>query len=1270
MSREILANLKTHYYSEALKELNYSSHVDVNKIYDSVLQAITSYTTYEVYKSKNLEKINFLLENVFSNYGIYPDLKNLGSFLSSYGSVDESVDSYSFFIFSDLVIKFTSYCSNKEFVGFETKNSNYEPSFTEFDFFCNSYKLLEEEMPFHVFVTLLLDCLEGIHRIVSPNTEQFCSLFGVSGISDVKPIEDTNSFTVVLETYSDNYDVLKNFIQVISDDYAFSRSSNTLLAKNDEHLFFKLYTKNLLSNTNEIVHFDTLFLFDKLGGLDDFFSAGFKETLVTVITDSDYVPEVTQTILKYSSETKLLNTDGTSKGILESIYPGINFSETDKKKIQEEVLLKRAKANVEEAYSKGNDVNNLVSSISSLSISEKFKTLEKAFKLTFLMTKNQKETLTDLEELYSKAKKENSKVNVLDTDVCNLVLATVYFLFAISKENKNYVSKMTTEVEIENLRKTLKGEIRQIPGFLETTQATNIGWNPQLKMLDGNFAKYYANLYNFVTGSANPYNQILNDAKYTSMQTMVLNGRTNFIKKMNEQNYLDKIDSYFYDPRSSNIDSTKKDMSIYNLIKNVGNLFAELENPIEFKVYSEGLSFSLDLSAMLTNTCLEMASAALLELYMYFFTKKVFRYSVLENGIKVKKELSIADIYFELNSLVKLLELCEQNGLSPQMLSEEIKNIKENKMAADPANKRSILYFLDSEGFFALNGLSSIGTSVSDELFSLFGIPKSGTASSTASLNAFLKKKAEENNATLTGTPFSYNLYSNNKKYWYLFNYIKNKTSHDDSECCNFYDPTKTSTTINNLTTAEKVFCFLLSLKDSQNSVLANNSFSDFIPLMVSFKKMLPTLPTALTNSNKDELSFDYYNLFKTNYSNTKNFPFFDLINNCATSPLFLTWEKAISANAVLFSKAALENRQALSNVFASNNVSPMLDTMARLLPTTMLLKIKFGLSFVPMLKQLVAWLDLSLEATVVALKEYVAQYKKDMRGAYELYEWQVLESRYANRIYAVNSMIDILVESIPSYSFCINNGSITTTQLGFDLFQRITTDISNASEDSKDSSFPSGNGGNVVKLNNPNVNSSDSDTNTSQKLLINALAGVLKNKTVTYISQAEDNSLDQNYLSVSTNSLEELPTVLINSDYDFIKAVELNKGNVKVSIPAGTVISDFADFIKPTKNVSELNAVSQIVNSFKLNSIKNQLDNFTGNNPEELNKLLVDVNIDSGINFSDSGYISSIDFSKTNSKQLFDAISNFNYTDFVNFKFTNHKILESFDETPKDGEK
>ena len=105
-------------------------------------------------------------------------------------------------------------------------------------------------MPFHVFVTLLLDCLEGIHRIVSPNTEQFCSLFGVSGISNVKPIEDTNSFTVVLETYSDNYDVLKNYIQVISDDYAFSRSSNTLLAKNDEHLFFKLYTKNLLSNNS------------------------------------------------------------------------------------------------------------------------------------------------------------------------------------------------------------------------------------------------------------------------------------------------------------------------------------------------------------------------------------------------------------------------------------------------------------------------------------------------------------------------------------------------------------------------------------------------------------------------------------------------------------------------------------------------------------------------------------------------------------------------------------------------------------------------------------------------------------------------------------------------------------------------------------------------------------------------------------------------------------------------------------------------------------
>lgn len=1267
MNRENLISLKNFYFGEALKESNYSSYVDINKIFDTVFQPVTSYTTFEIKKSKNLEKLNFLLENIYSHFGLYPDLKNLGSFLSSYGSTDESVDTYSFFVFADLVAKFSSYCSNEEFVGFETKNSNYVPSVVEFDFFCNSFKLLETEMPFHVYISLVLNYLEGIHKIVSPNTEQFCSLFGVSSISYVKRKETISSYINVLNEFSDDYDLLKIFIETLINDYSFTRSSNILMSKNDEHLFFKLYTKNLLSNMNDIIHLNTVFLFDKFDELIYLFTEEFKTTLAELIIDSDYVTEVTQNVLKFSGETKLFNEDGSSKGILESIYPDINFSELDKKKIQERVLLEKAKANVDEAMSKGNDVTKLVDSISGLNISEKLRTLEKAFKLTFLMTKNQKETLIDLEELYVKAKKANTSVNSVDSDVCNLVLATVYFLFAISKENKNYVSKMTSEAEIEKLRKTLNGEIRQIPGFLETTQATNIGWNPQLKMLDNSFAKFYANLYNFVTGSKNPYNQVLNDTKYNSMQKMVLNGRTNFINKMNEQNYLDKIDSYFYDPRTSNIDPTKKDMSIYNLIKNIGNLFAELENPIEFKAYSEGINFTLDLSAMLNNTCLEMASAALLELYMYLFTKKVFRYSVLENGVKVKKELSISDIYFELNSLVRLLELCEQNGLSPQTLADELKNIKENKMAPDPANKNSILYFLDSEGFFALNGFSSIGTSTSDELFSLLGATKSGTASTTDSIKAFLTKKAKENNATLTGTPFSFNLCSNDKRYWYLFNFLKNKIAYDDSSVCNFYDPTTTTTLVNNLTSAEKVFCFLLSLKDSKNSVLATNSFSSYIPVMSAFKNLIPTLPNALTNANKNEITFDYYAAFNNNYDSSKNVAFFNLINNCISDPLFLSWEKGISASLLIFSKNALENRQALSNVFASNSISPMLDTMARLLPTTMLLKVKLGLSFVPMLKQLVAWLDLTLETTVVALKEYLAKYKKDMQEAYELYEWQVLQNKYADRIYAVNVMIDILVESIPSYSFCINNGSITTTQLGFDLFQRITNDISLASASSK----TIGNSGSQnLQLNNPNITGSDYDSNSSQKLLINALAGVLKNKTVSFLSQENDSSLEQNLLYVSNNSLEEPKIVEINSDYDFIKAVELNKGNVKVTIPSGTIISDFADFIKPTKDSSELTAISQIVNSFKLNSIKNQLDNFSSNNPEELNKMLVDVNIDSGINFSDAGYISSIDFTKTNSKQLFDAISNFNYTDFINFKFTNYKLLESFDAIPKDGEK
>ena len=67
-----------------------------------------------------------------------------------------------------------------------------------------------------------------------------------------------------------------------------------------------------------------------------------------------------------------------------------------------------------------------------------------------------------------------------------------------------------------------------LDGYLETTQAVNIGWNPQLKMLNNDFTKFFANLYNFITGSKNPYSVFLKDDDHNKMQDSVLKGRKAF----------------------------------------------------------------------------------------------------------------------------------------------------------------------------------------------------------------------------------------------------------------------------------------------------------------------------------------------------------------------------------------------------------------------------------------------------------------------------------------------------------------------------------------------------------------------------------------------------------------------------------------------------------------------------------------------------------------------------------------------------------------------
>jgi len=147
--------------------------------------------------------------------------------------------------------------------------------------------------------------------------------------------------------------------------------------------------------------------------------------------------------------------------------------------------------------------------------------------------------------------------------MCNLILMAVYLIFALTYDDGDLTKRMAVSSELEKIKKEFsKNEVKKIDGYLDVTQAVNIGWNPQLKMLNNDFTKFYANLYNFITGSKNPYSVFLKDDDYNKMQDSVLKGRKAFLDELNStgdnSKHIEKLKKYFYEPREQKNPKKKK----------------------------------------------------------------------------------------------------------------------------------------------------------------------------------------------------------------------------------------------------------------------------------------------------------------------------------------------------------------------------------------------------------------------------------------------------------------------------------------------------------------------------------------------------------------------------------------------------------------------------------------------------------------------------------------------------------------------------------------
>ena len=1244
-----------------LRQFDFVGSFSVFPAADNKIIPINSGTFDKDLKNADFLKINDFLDLFLSHFGINNNFSNLKEELARLGPFKESIDTISFFLFSNYIIKLSERVLNFNFSGFETKIYKNDLLKKEIELLAASVSFFDDDRSFHIYFSALMSSFERFFG----SEKNFVLDYDFNGITDVIEKEQTSFDSRFKEKrLNASTDLLQSFIDFILNNYEFkSVVSSQSITKNDDSLFFKVYKSNVEKNKNDVLYNDSVYLLDQSNFFSSFFSDAFSALIFELFSSASFFQESIKVNIQQEGKTREFAID--SQDVIKQLYNDkITITETDVKAINTLFLKEEAQKNLEAALAKADKLDNLLKNIDTAPVSGRFKVLQEAFKIVFLMKENQETSLIELEKIYYNAKKQNS-FNAFDPELCNLILMAVYLIFALSYDDGDLTKRMAVSSELEKIKKEFsKNEVKKIDGYLNVTQAVNIGWNPQLKMLNNDFTKFYANLYNFITGSKNPYSDFLKDDNYNKMQDSVLKGRKEFLDELNStgdnSKHIDKLKKYFYEPRGQKNPREKKKMSIYNVIKNVGLLFSELENPIEFKVYQEGLSFTLDLAAALNNTCLEIASTAILELYTFLFTKKVIYYKV---GTEEKK-LSIADIYFELNTIIRILELASLNGVSNDDLERELKNLKDNKLKPNPANKNSLIYWLDSEGFFALSGFSTLPSSFGKELSTLIGLDYN-TLLKPEKIKEYLSK--ESSSKVSLNNPFSFNA-ERDCSHSVLFKYIKQKIFYDETKVCNFYDINILNSEIAELSDSELVYCFMI---ENINFIGSENGKGKIVPTALSayisefnrstkeaFSSKKPEIGT------KRDVETRYYQFFQQQLVDMDSF--YSFAANVLNLSEFKNWKGKLFDSSIKFSAASLENKKAFEILIINSDISPMLDTICRLLPTTKLLQSGFNINLAEPLKKLVAWMDEAIAISVSSLKEFTAQYRKEMNESYTLFKYQLLAEKFSARIFAVNSLIDIVVESIPSYTFCSSNGMLKPEDISFDLFQKMKNSF-NSKDNSKDN--PKGDATGIIE--DPNSSSVDK---IDENLVKTALSSALKGKKVSYSTES-DSGFKETETHRSGGLLIEGPvttdvvTVNVENDFEVIKTVATNKEkSVLISIPKNTLISDFSDLLRPAKNENDKKAINQVIASTKIKGVDDFLKSNVVADPKEINKTLVDINVGGGIEIANAGHIASIDFNKTNSRQLFDSITDFNYTDFIDYNFTNHKYSIAFKNKAKDG--
>lgn len=818
------------------------------------------------------------------------------------------------------------------------------------------------------------------------------------------------------------------------------------------------------------------------------------------------------------------------------------------------------------------------------------------------------------------------KENLFSKDFCSILYLTIYIVY--SSLNEKPLENFENATEYFSKKESLKG-IKSLPGYLEINQLKYENWDAKAEFIkDSSFFKSYANFYNFYTKDKNPFNNSLKDKDFEYMQELAIRAKR-LLESESTNSTQDKLNDIFYKPLSGS------NHSIYTYTNLIADLFKEFNEPIDFELLE---NFGISLISYLKNLALETGSSLLLEWTLELFSKEFIK--IGEN------KYSIMSIYNELYMLKKILYLIKSEDQSLN----DLLRMNLTEISSTVLNDSKLGQILKEEAFLALNGLDFTSSLIYD-FNKLFNNTENQDGFYTSLLYTYKDEKGKE---------YLWNLKAINLPAWVTMKFIINKYKTIDPELIslNFQSKSFFNNQLLNLNSYENSYAFLCSILNKKDYIEYLNNELNLGYNNKQILEILNLLPSSVNDNN-----FNYFESFNELYKS------FSSILSLTHLYDFKAYKLSIRKDFNLFHKVVNYNYNAILDAILSGQNSPLIDTVMRLLPTTRLLFGTFNVPLDQYLDKLLSWFDELLFTLLNYLKKLMYENKIKFIDNYKRERLYLIKNTWDYRIRAFNILLDIIYSNISVASFCFNHDFKNDKDILLDIYQQFIdkfekenlNDLKNDLENPKDPNIKIPDFPNPI---NPDLTDKDKDDILDEidKSIENKIIVVEKNnkdesnRKIIIIFPSEEEFEDK--YSENKNTIITKPITKPEEFIEELKKDEITK--VEINFDEDWINNIF-DFLLPG-NEEIKNDIYESYISKDLNHLfyKNTSGNHQNSIEQLLNNRYKELK-DSNISYSDSGYISYINFNKINFKILNETLNNFDYTNYKKIKETSLEFFNNF---------